>query len=229
MMAIAHPCPVPLPPSPHRLPHPFPTCSPQPDPMSRKPSVLSPQQGPLATPLQPPPAFPICTASLVSLPCRTDFSFLGTLAFFFSRSSISPPSALFRGCISMATAPSCFLAAHRRTAQPKLGPSGWGDSYKGLSYGKACHSIKEDIGFRGFLLFLSATLHGGYLVSHLCPWQPSPSQVGQRWFSQALTEEGRTYRSTSNWDTQTGQQVLEYPKSQYLRAEAWGLRNVPEP
>lgn len=54
------------------------------------------------------PALPICTASLVSLPWRTDFSFFGRLAFFFS--SASAPSSLFRGCISIA-APSCALAA----------------------------------------------------------------------------------------------------------------------
>lgn len=58
------------------------------------------------------PALPICTASLVSLPWSTDFSFLCMLAFFLS--SASPPSALLRGCISMAAAPSCCLAAGGR-------------------------------------------------------------------------------------------------------------------
>lgn len=56
------------------------------------------------------PALPIWTASLVSLPWRTDFSFLCMLDFFLSLSSPSPPSALFSGCISMAAAPSCCLA-----------------------------------------------------------------------------------------------------------------------
>lgn len=58
------------------------------------------------------PALPICTASLVSLPWSTDFSFLCMLAFFLS--SASPPSALLRGCISMAAAPSCCLAVGGR-------------------------------------------------------------------------------------------------------------------
>ncbi|KAG7275381.1 LOW QUALITY PROTEIN: hypothetical protein CRUP_021579 [Coryphaenoides rupestris] len=43
---------------------------------------------------------------LVSLPCSTDLSFLETFVFLFSFSSVSPPSALFSGCISMAAAPS---------------------------------------------------------------------------------------------------------------------------
>lgn len=60
------------------------------------------------------PAFPICTASLVSFPWRTDFSFFGRLAFFFS--SASAPSSLFRGCISIA-APSWALAAAEKTRQ----------------------------------------------------------------------------------------------------------------
>lgn len=49
------------------------------------------------------PAFPIWTASRVSFPCSTDFSFLGTFTFFFSFSSFSTPSWLFRGWISKAT------------------------------------------------------------------------------------------------------------------------------
>lgn len=49
------------------------------------------------------PAFPICTARRVSLPCSTDFSFLGILLTFFSFSSLSIPSWLLRGWISKAT------------------------------------------------------------------------------------------------------------------------------
>lgn len=59
------------------------------------------------------PAFPICTASLVSLPCSTDFSFLVTLTFFAgfasSFSSDSAASSLFSGWISRAM-PSWVLA-----------------------------------------------------------------------------------------------------------------------
>ncbi|TNN49864.1 hypothetical protein EYF80_039906 [Liparis tanakae] len=62
------------------------------------------------------PALPICTASLVSLPWRTDFSFFGGPVFFFS--SASPPSSLFSGCISIA-APSCALAAARKHEEKK--------------------------------------------------------------------------------------------------------------
>lgn len=59
------------------------------------------------------PAFPICTASLVSFPWSTDFSFLVTLTFFTgltsSFSSDSAASSLFKGCISRAM-PSWVLA-----------------------------------------------------------------------------------------------------------------------
>lgn len=63
------------------------------------------------------PALPIWTASLVSFPCSTDFSFFGMDTFFLSFSSASPPSALFRGCISMAAAPSCFFTVNTTKKQ----------------------------------------------------------------------------------------------------------------
>lgn len=59
------------------------------------------------------PAFPICTASLVSFPCSTDFSFLGTITFLTglasSFSSVSAASSLLSGWISNAM-PSWVLA-----------------------------------------------------------------------------------------------------------------------
>lgn len=86
--------------------------------LSRAASLCCPQHlSQMLLPILLWPALPIWTASLVSLPWSTLFSFLGMLVFFFSLSSTSPPSALLSGCISMATPPSCFLAEtdkHRR-------------------------------------------------------------------------------------------------------------------
>lgn len=63
------------------------------------------------------PAFPICTARRVSLPCSTDFSFLGILAIFFSLSSLSSPSWLLSGWISKATPSWVFARVDTRTEQ----------------------------------------------------------------------------------------------------------------
>lgn len=128
------------------------------------------------------PALPICTASLVSFPWRTDFSFLCILDFFLSLSSPSPPSALFSGCISMAAAPSCCLADN---AEQKLLLQSFSPSFS------PCSSCLDPASITG----------AGW--DNLCPWllcQALETQWGSAGHSTSLRTRGDLgWKIQTNW------------------------------
>lgn len=117
------------------------------------------------------PALPICTASLVSFPWRTDFSFFGRF-FFFSGS----PSSL-SGCIS--TAPSLFFPIEKMEKHSVLRTNNQNcDWYKTrgnfiyMCYHAASHfTCQHGVpGGKVIKLCLRCTLCFGWRLWPLCNW-----------------------------------------------------------